>query len=412
MNGKSIKIRMLEKILGFISKSILWRYNPYVIGITGSVGKTTTKDVIVHILKKHKQIYYTKKNYNNEIGVPLTILGVNKDIKSIFSIFYIFGVWITKMIYCKYPEIVVVEMGVDRPGDMDYLTSIVPLDISVLTAISFAHSEFFSSIDEITREKQKIVTNMKKGGIAIINYDDKNVVSVLNKVDTAITFGKSDGADFVATDIETCFYSCHDRGLSFKLNYKNKIIPVRLKNVIAEHFIYSVLAGIAVAEHLKLNIVEVMNDVYDFQTSPGRMQFFEGIKGSKIIDDTYNASPKSMSAAIDVLNNIEGSRKIAILGDMKELGDISQREHQKIARQLQEIKIDEVFLVGEEMKYAVTILKKSNISVSHFDESVNVCDKIRDVIKSEDTILIKGSRGIHMENVVKELILNKSENVL
>ncbi len=413
MQQKSYKIRILENTLGSMSRAILWRHKPFVIGITGSVGKTTTKDMIVHILKDHKKIYYTKKNYNNEIGVPLTILGIEKNITSISSLVTILLKWIKLMILPQYPDVIIIEMGVDRPNDMDFLTSIVAPDIAILTSVAYAHSEFFDDIDAITNEKQKIVLNMKNDGIAIINYDDVHVRSVINKTKNQIvSYGTHKNADFIAADIEICFHQCYATGLSFKLNYKGKTIPVRLNHVIAQHFVYAALAGLVVADTIGINIIDVIGEIANFQSSPGRMRLFDGYKATVVIDDTYNASPQSMKAAITTLHNAPGDRKIAVLGDMRELGDVSQEQHQKIAEQLQKIKVDAVFLVGQEMRIVYDELQECDIKVEYYPNSDDVKKDVIDFVQSGDVILVKGSRGIYMEKIIATLVSDKTKTLL
>lgn len=413
MQQKSYKIRVLEKMLGNMARAVLWRHNPFVVGITGSVGKTTTKDMIVHILKDHKKIYYTKKNYNNEIGVPLTILGIEKNITSVSILVTILLQWIKLMIFSQYPNVIVIEMGVDRPNDMDFLTSIVIPDIAVLTSVTYAHSEFFDDIDAIANEKQKIVLNMKNDGTAIINYDDAHVRSVINKTKKQIvSYGTHEKADFIATDIDICFHQCHTTGLSFKLNYKGKTIPVRLDHVIAQHFVYAALVGLAVADTIGINIIDAIGEIANFQSSPGRMRLLDGYKSTVVIDDTYNASPQSMKAAITTLHNAPGDRKIVVLGDMRELGEVSQSQHHKIAEQLQEIKVDAVFLVGQEMHIVYDELRGKNIKVEYYKESDDVKNDVVDFVQSGDVILVKGSRGIYMEKIIATLVSDKTNTLL
>jgi len=411
MNNKSFKITLLKTVLRLMSQVVLWRHQPFVIGITGSVGKTTTKDVIVHILKKHKKIYYTKKNYNNEIGVPMTILGVNDDINSVHAVVAIVVKWIKIMFSRCYPEILVVEMGVDRPNDMEYLTSIIQPDISVLTAISYAHSEFFEDIGEIVKEKQKIITNMKESGVAVVNYDEKNNCSI-NRFSNnrMITYGINEKATFTASDMEVCFYECHNTGLSFKLRYDGKVIPVRLNYIIAQHLVYSILAGLAVATELGFNMIDVIGEIADFKSSPGRMRLADGKNDSIIIDDTYNASPRAMFAAIKTLEQSPYKRKIAVLGDMRELGDISRAEHEKVSEQLIKANIRDIFLVGDEMKFAYNKLRKNHdMIVTHFNTSDEASDCVMNYVKPGDIVLVKGSRGIYMENIIQKLVINDSE---
>lgn len=411
MAEKALKTRILERILRWMSVSVLTRQKPFIIGITGSVGKTTTKDMIAHILRDHKKIWVTQKNYNNEIGVPLTVLCVEKNINSVGGIFHILIKWLNALIGNDYPEILVVEMGVDRPGDMDYLMSIVDPDISVLTAVSQAHSEFFVSIEDIAREKQKIVTQMKKTGTAVINRDDHHVRNVEKKTDAHIvSYGTKDGSDFYASDIEVCFRECNVTGLSFKLNYKGKVIPVRLQNVIAEHLIYAALAALAVADAVQINVVEAIHDIADFVSSPGRMRLLEGRDDVLIIDDTYNASPKAMKAAIASLGSAPAERRIAVVGDMLELGKTSQEAHEKVADQLKENNIDAVFFVGEQMRFAYKKMQKGNRNNAfHFTSSQEAVADVLDYIEQGDVVLVKGSRGMRMEKIVRKIAKDSTQ---
>ncbi|MEA3323405.1 MAG: UDP-N-acetylmuramoyl-tripeptide--D-alanyl-D-alanine ligase, partial [Patescibacteria group bacterium] len=346
------------------------------------------------------------------IGVPLTILGIEKNINSISALIIILLNWLKLMIFSQYPDIIVIEMGADRPGDMDYLTSIVSPDIAILTSVAYAHSEFFDDINAIANEKQKIVLNMKNDGTAIINYDDIHVRNVMNKTKKQIvSYGTQKNADFIATDIDICFHQCHTTGLSFKLNYKGKTIPVRLDHVIAQHFVYAALAGLALADTIGINIIDVIGNIASFQSSPGRMRLLDGYNATVVIDDTYNASPQSMEAAIATLHSAPGERKIAVLGDMRELGDVSQRQHQKIAQQLQKIKVDIVFLVGKEMRITYDELQGRDIKVEYYSNSGDVKNDVIDLVQTGDIILVKGSRGIYMEKIVATLVSDKTKTL-
>ncbi len=413
MNKKPLKTVFIETLLGRMAHSILWRHKPFVVAITGSVGKTTTKDMIATIIKKEKKIYYTKKNHNNEIGVPLTIMGWENDVDSLFAFFALLWHWVRMMIYYEYPEIIVLEMGVDRPGDMDYLMTIAQPDVSVLTTISYAHSAFFKDIAEIRDEKQKIITRMKKNGTAVVNYDDKYAQNIKSKTHNQIIFyGMKEGADFFASDIEVCFHDCRVAGISFKLNYNGKMIPVRLNNIIAKHFIYAALAALAVVDIVGINVVDAISVLANFSSAPGRMRLLDGKNDFTVIDDTYNASPRAMEAAIETLMDVPGKRKIVVLGDMRELGDVSQREHIAIIKKIIRKNVDAAFLVGNEMTkaYAVTSDKTDIIQKCY----MNSQDAVEDIVKfmrSGDVVLVKGSRGIFMEKIVKELVSDPTQTL-
>lgn len=412
MEHKKMSMRILEVSLKYMAKAVLLRHHPKVIGITGSVGKTTTKDMIVHIVRQHKTVCFANRNFNNEIGVPLTIIGAKKDIGSWGDMMCVIGAWIRVLSRSTYPEILIVEMGVDRPGDMEYLLSIVKPDIAVLTAVSFAHSQFFASIEEIAKEKQKIITQTERSGVAIVNYDDRYTRSVQEKVrDPILFYGTQDGAMYRATDIEVCFRQCHATGLSFKLNYEGKVIPVRLHHLCAQHLVYAALAALAVAHQLHINMIEAVRDLADFVTSPGRMRLLEGKNDVLIIDDTYNASPKAMEAAIKTLHVVPASRRIAVLGDMRELGVVSKEAHEEIAREILRSDIDAVFLVGQEMQHAYIELAKVRKNVWHKMSSKEIVSDVRVYLEQGDVILVKGSRGIHMEIVTRDLAIDPSQTL-
>ncbi len=412
MYQKTLKLSIYESLLRWMARIVLWRHKPYIIGITGSVGKTTTKDMIAHVLQGHKSIGYTKKNYNNEVGVPLTLFGIDRDVNSISGVFYTFYKWLSVLCVAKYPEIVVLEMGVDRPGDMDYLMNFVSPDISILTTIAPAHSEFFPSVEHIAQEKQKIITKMKNGGVAIVNADDRNVVNVCDKTkNRCVTYGTDTHANFSATDIEVCFQQCYTTGLSFKLNYDGKVIPVRLSNLCADHMVFAALATLAVAHELKINLIEAVSDLADFVTSPGRMRLLTAKNDALVIDDTYNASPKAMKAAVYTLGRIPAKRKIAVLGDMRELGKVSVAEHKKVATYIVENKIDAVFFVGEKMHDAYETLQQRTIEKIYFPDAKSAVEHVVKYVEQGDVILVKGSRGVHMESIVQRIVNDPSQTI-
>ncbi len=409
--NKKITTRICERVLYFMAWCVLRRQKPFIIAVTGSVGKTTTKDMIAAVVATEKTVRCTQKNYNTEIGVPLTIFGVGYSVNSMKSMCGVVRAWLASVFTDFYPDVLIVEMGVDRPGDMDYLMNLVQPDVSVLTSVAYAHSEFFASIEDIAQEKQKIVTLMEKKGVAIVNGDDKHVKSVVSHAPVhTMLYGTHKSHDFYASDIDLCFWQCAVTGLSFKLNYDGKVIPVRLQNVCAKHLVYAALASLAVAEILHINVVNAAGTLMDFVTAPGRMRLLEGMNGSLVIDDTYNASPRAMEAAIDTLAEATSTQKIAILGDMRELGKVSQKEHENIAHLLRKHNITHCIFVGEEMKYAYDVLHDT-CSASYYMSSLDAVEEARKYAQPEHIILVKGSRGIHMEYIARALVLDDTQTL-
>ncbi|MCK4635699.1 MAG: UDP-N-acetylmuramoyl-tripeptide--D-alanyl-D-alanine ligase [Candidatus Moranbacteria bacterium] len=410
-SGKTIKMMFLECFLKFMAKTILWRHEPFVIAVTGSIGKTTTKEAIYHLVKTEYRTWTAKKNFNNEIGVPLTIIGAECGASSLSDFFQISKMWLKTLLgVIKYPKMLVLELGIDRPDDMNYLLSIVKIDIAVVNHITNVHQEFFKNIDQIAKEKGKIVEKLKKssnGGFAILNEDDPRVKKMASRTNGGVmTYGYSDEADLYASDISQIFENNKFQGLSFKLNYEGKSIPIRLKHVLADYHIYAVLVAIAVGNVLKINMVDLAEQVNSFHPPVGRMNSLEGINSSMVIDDTYNSSPKATEAAINSLSNIPNQRKIAVLGDMLELGKDEARDHKRVVKLLSENNIEIIFLVGRRMMEAGNFFEKSenNTIVKFFDSPLEAGNELRKIVKSGDLILVKGSQGMRMEKVVERII--------
>lgn len=415
-NVKPKKLLFLQRALRLMAILVLKKYNPKIISVTGSVGKTSTKEAIFTVLAGHFRVRRSEKNYNNEIGIPLTIIGVYSGCSSFWKWTKVFLKWLAVIFFpLEYPEILILEMGADRPGDIKYLTGFVKSNIGIVTDVSLSHIEFFKSIEEISKEKGTLIKELDVNKLAIINIDNPYVAKLKEEIKASvITIGFSKEADMQATDPAFVYSEENNnlekrelKGLSFKLNYKGTTIPVRLNNVLAKHHIYSALIAAAVGTSMGLNLVEVGAALENFSSPCGRMNLIEGIKNSLIIDDTYNSSPTSALAALDVLGEIEAKRKIVVLGDMLELGTETEKEHRHLAKKFLEIKGDIFFAVGERMQFAVDELSKHNFSkenIYSFNNSPEAGRKLQEVMASGDLILVKGSQGMRMEKVVEEVM--------
>lgn len=409
MNEKSLKIRTLEKFLRWMAQKILQKYEPRVIGITGSIGKTSSKDAIFCVLREHYFVRQTQKNYNNEIGVPLTIIGVESGGGSYIGWCKVIVKGMKIILFSvRYPEVLLLELGIDRPGDMDYLLDFIPIDISVVTSINNAHREFFKDTNHIAREKGKLVAATKQNGFAILNDDDSRVRAMEKRTKAkVITYGTQEKSEIVVTDIHSGYQDSQFQGLTFKVNYEGKIVPFRLQNIVARHHIYAALSAIAVGTALKMNLIEISQYLTTFTPPVGRMNRIDGVNGSLIIDDTYNASPQAMYAALETMTEIPHGRTIAVLGDMLELGIDSEKEHLRIGKEIIEKKISYFFAVGMCMEVAYHNVQKKGLShdkVFYFEDPLMAGKAVKKILKKGDAILVKGSQGMRMEKVVEEIM--------
>jgi len=414
--------KILQFILKILARLVLWKYKPVIVAVTGSVGKTSTKEAIYTILKNHfgeREVRRNQRNYNNEIGVPLTIFGLESGGKNLFiwclRFLKVFWMLVFKQ---KYPKILVVEMGADKPGDIEYLTGFIKPNISVITAIGEVpvHVEFFESPQQLALEKKKLIDVLDKKGIAVLNYDDPMVYQMgKDKKCKIITYGFSEGADVRAINYETRLANSEDSHVygftGFKAFFKGSLVPVKLNNVLGKHQIYPALAGISVGLVFGLNLIEMSEALNrDYQTLPGRMKLIKGIKNTLIIDDTYNAAPLSTSAAIKTLREVseqkQGSRTIAVLGDMLELGRYAPEVHEEIGREAAEA-VDYLLTVGERAKFIAEGAIKKGLAKDRlfsFCTSEEAGKFLQDLLKENDIILVKGSRAMKMEKVVEEIM--------
>ncbi len=412
---------MLKRLLQFILKILAWlmilRYHPKIVAITGNVGKTSTKEAIYCVLSTKYKVRKNEGNYNNEIGVPLTILGLEPAGKSFLGWFNNFLKSIFSLIFSiNYPEILILEMAADRPGDIKYFADFIKPHISVVTKIGTypVHLEFFPNIESLITEKRKLVEILSQDDFAILNFDDEKVRIMREKTKAQIlTFGLSKFADVKASSIIPMFDTETKEflGISYKIEYQGKIVPVKLNKIIGSGQIYATLAATAVGLVLEINLVEISEAFLKYKSPQHRLSIISGIKKTIIIDDTYNASPASMIEALDVLSLLSSERKneirkIAVLGDMLELGVLSEEAHRLIGRKIVEEGIDILFLVGERAKFIGDEAQKLGYpseKIFEFCTSSEAAVPVQNEIKEGDIILVKGSHAMMMNKIVEEI---------
>ncbi len=411
---------ILKKILVYIlvleARLIVKKYKPYVIAVTGSVGKTSTKDAIYDVLKtKIAHIRKSEKSLNSEIGLPLTIIGVRNAwysptgwLKNIYAGFVLI------MLRKEYPECLVLEIGADHPRDIEKIAKWLKTDISVITKISETpvHVEFFNSPKDVFEEKAHLATALKSGGYLIVYGDEKNTLSLGDRVKdkdvSVISFGATGSSDIKACKSRIVYEDNRPTGFAFDIVDGDKTIPITLRGVLGETYAFPVLAGYAVAKAKGVSVGDMSDFTSNFNPPKGRMNILQGINGSVIIDDTYNSSPDAVLAGLKTLKQLETTgRKIAVLGDMLELGKYAQKEHRYIGSQLVGI-ADDLITVGPRSKdtYMEALSLGFNAGCAkHFDRSNEAAEYLSGSVKAGDTVFIKGSQSIRMERVTKALLL-------
>lgn len=409
-----MKNKIIQKILRFMAKLVLKKRKPIVVGITGSVGKTTTKEAINKVLGTNFKVRSSAKNYNTEIGVALTILGCQVDYSrsKILQFFGVFFYWFRALFFDKnYPEILVLEMAADKPGDIKYFCDFIPITVGVLTDIGISHLENFKTKQILATEKGFLLRSVSEKGMAVYNWDNKTVREIGKKLSVnTIGYGLADEAEMRATDIVSKIEISENTqridGINFKLNYQGKVLPVRLKNSVGKGNVYSVLAALSVGIYFDLNLIEMIESLENFKSCSGRMTVIKGVNRSVIIDDAYNSAPSSLNLVLDLVEEIKAVRKIVILGDMLELGDEEKKKHEAVGKKVAKLKPDYFIVVGRRMEDAMqSYLKnsKNQENVLVFENSSEAKDLIKGLIKPGDLVLIKGSHGMAMNKIVEAL---------
>lgn len=403
--------KIVSKILIFESRLVLRKYKPKIIAITGSVGKTSTKDTVYAVLSAFARVRKSDKSYNSEIGLPLTILGVpngwNDPIRWILNILK--GIWLIIWPH-KYPDWLVLEVGVGKPGDMKKTASWLRTDAVIITAIGTtpAHIEFFNSFKHLVEEKSGLIKTLRPDGLLVLNKDDETVMSMKSKSKVrTITYGFKEGADVLGSG-ESIFYNADGmpEGINFRIDEGGVSIPVFIEGVFGRNHVYAALASLALASGLKWNMLESANAVKKYDVPPGRMRLLLGINGSLIIDDTYNSSPFAVKAALETLGEIKAIRKIAVLGDMLELGKHTEEAHKTIGKIVRE-QVQILMVVGpraQDIKIGAIEAGMSNKNIFEFSNSFLAGEFLKTFVQKNDLILVKGSQGMRMERVVEVIL--------
>lgn len=369
-----------------------------IIAVTGSVGKTGTKEALKAALSRYKKTHASVLSYNNDVGVPLSLARMPYDAE--------YGIF---------------EMGMNHAGELRELVKLVRPDVAIITTVELAHSEFFENVEEIADAKAEIFTCMNEGGTAIINRDNPHYERLRTraneaKVENIITFGMSDDAD-----VKALRHYFHDTCTCVIADIMNKVMTYKV-GMLGDHWVMNSLAVLAAVDAVDadlglsgLGLAELMPLVGRGRRD--RIYFDVGSDASfLLIDESYNANPASMRAAIKTLGECENSdkgRKIAVLGDMGELGDQSNELHAGLAPTLSDHEVDRLFVVGEHMKYLADQINHEypEIHASFFNDKDALERALLSSLGDGDIIMVKGSNASGMSGIVKKLkTLDLNEN--
>ena len=399
--------KIITKILIWEARLALTRHNPRVVAITGSVGKSSTKEAIALTLGQKFRVRKSQKSYNSELGLALSVLGLPTAWKNPIGWLKNIVAGLREVFNKKFPEVLVLEMGVDRPKDIDRLLAIAKPFVGVVTAIGEipVHVEFFAGPEELVKEKTKLIKALPAQGYAVLNFDDATVWDMHEKTNAHVmSYGFGEHADFLASQ-----YKISLDGTVFKADHDGASVPVHLKNSFGKQNIYGALAALAVGTIFDMNLIEIAQALSLWGPPPGRMRMIEGIKQTWIIDDTYNASPLAMEAALDALDELAKSfslppRRIAVIGDMLEIGKFTIEAHKAVGEHAVKV-ADYLVAVGPRAKFAADEARARGMqNIESFSTSEEAAAHIKEILQTGDLVLVKGSQSMRMEKIVEEIM--------
>lgn len=349
------------------------------IGITGSVGKTTTTIACKAVLSEKFNTISTKESLDSVFNIPITVLQARPKIKK-----------------------VILEMGIEYPGEMDFYLSLVQPATAIVTRIFFAHSEFLGGVEEIASEKAKLVKQLPKDGFAILNWDDVYTRQLAKETSAQVIYY---GFDQKNCNVWASHIRLVNGQTTFELNYGVERVEVTM-NLLGRHMVYSALAAASLGISCGLSLIIIKRGLEKIKAAPHRLQLVDGLGGWNVLDDTYNASPAAVEEAINVLNELSAHRRILVLGEMKELGIYSEQLHRSIAQKIYKDKVDFVILGGGDACLIGDELLKLGFPVERMEVNLSNGQIVNRVIKiagKGDLILVKGSHAVKLDEVVKRI---------
>ncbi len=422
--------KILIWLLTWEARLIIRKYKPFVVAVTGSVGKTSTKDAIYDVLSNSpclpgacpiRFVRRSEKSLNSELGLPLTVIGVPNAWHSLAGWLSNVGAGLGLILGKNdYPDCLVLEIGADHPGDIRKVVRWLKPDIAVITRISRTpvHVEFFKDPEQVFEEKAALAEGLKDGGTLVVFADDDKVLGLAERVKdrnvSVVSYGFDEKAAVKASNVRVVYEGSSTPdpvgspiGMSFDLNIDGSIVPVTVEGIVGQAHVYSLLAAAAVGKARGIAVDAIVGALSAYQAPKGRLNIIHGLHGSTLIDDTYNSSPDAASAALETLKGIDmNGSKIALLGDMMELGKYSAEEHRRIGREAVGI-VSQLITVGPRSRMTASEAVEAGMPaerVRSFDSASEAAAYAATIAKVGDLILVKGSQSVRMERVVAALL--------
>ncbi len=418
---KGLMKSIVVAILTLEARVLIWRSMPYVIMVTGSVGKTSTKDAIYTALNSFlPKVSKSLKSHNGDIGVPLTILNLDNGWNNPFLwLWNIVGGFLKMVFSISNPKYLILEVGADKPGDLrDILNWIKPnMVVTTLFPHISVHVQFYKTPEDVIKEESLPIFSLPSDGVLILNDDDEKAVQFGRDYEgLTITYGTTPRAKVYATGDEILYAQIDGRsvpvGMKFDVFYGNNKVPFTVVGAIGITQIYPVLAAVASSIALGGRLERLSNVFDDHEVPRGRMCIIPGLKGASIIDDSYNSSPIAADSALRTLKRVRGSRHIAALGDMRELGNYAKEEHLKLGKIVTET-ANILITVGPLSRYIAEGALNNGMdekNIYQFDDSRQAGKFLETILKEGDIVLAKGSQNtIFMERLVEEVMLHPEE---
>jgi UDP-N-acetylmuramyl pentapeptide synthase len=400
------------------SRLIIKKYKPFIIAVTGSVGKTGTKDAIFSALSSLPHVRKSEKSLNSEIGLPLTIIGVPNAWRSLSGWMANLRVGASFILKRQsYPNVLVLEIGADHPGDIKKVMKWLKPNIGVITKVGDkpVHVEFFKSPAQVFEEKASLVRAIKPGGTAVLFADEPKVIGLAlelaEKGIKVVSFGLGEAADVKAANYVVSYVESNGFKVPTGFSFNVADSTISIKGVVGQVYMYPILAALAVAQAQGMDRALAVKNVNSYEAPKGRMNIITGKNDSTIIDDTYNSSPDAVVAALGALKGLDCTgKRIAALGDMMELGSYSAEQHRSIGKIASDY-CDVLVTVGPRARAMADEAVSAGMvteNVLRYSASDEAAQALSSMIKAGDSILIKGSQSVRMERIVKALMADPS----